>query len=119
MAPVRTRTRPLTWATADLAIIALTVDIVAFTVAPKDLLVGDVTGMAHALPTDAVPQPRAHNGAVVLPAASLQLLAAPALGLALTVFPNVACIAPGAEGAALRPSPVMGSPPVPQGPTLL
>lgn len=86
----------LTWATADLAIISLTVDIVALAVLPIDLFVGDVTGVALTLPTDTVSQPRAHDGTIVLPAASLQILAARALCLALTVFPSVARVAPGA-----------------------
>lgn len=81
-------------ATADLAVISLTVDIVTLAVLPIDLFVGDITGVAHTLPTDAVPEPGAHDGTIVLPAVPLQLLAAPALCLALTVFPNVARIAP-------------------------
>lgn len=85
---------PPLFATADLAVVALTVHVVALAVPPEDLLVGVVAGVAHALPADAVPQPRADNGAVVLPAASLQLLAAPALRLALTVLPGVAGVAP-------------------------
>lgn len=44
-------------ATADLAIISLTVEIVTLAVLPKDHFVGDVTGVAHTLPADAVPQP--------------------------------------------------------------
>ena len=47
----------LTCATADLAVISLTVDIVALAVLPKDQFVGDITGVAHTLPTDAVSQP--------------------------------------------------------------
>lgn len=82
------------WATADLAIISLTVEVVTLAVLPKDHFVGDVTRVAHALPADAVPQPRAHNGTIVLPAVPLQLLAAPALRLTLTVFPNVARLTP-------------------------
>ena len=40
-----------------MAVISLTVDIVTLAVLPKDLFVGDVTGMAYTLPTDAVPKP--------------------------------------------------------------
>ena len=43
---------------------------------------------------DAVPQPRADDGAIVLAAAALQLLAAPALRLALAVLPDVAGVTP-------------------------
>lgn len=47
----------LTWTATDLAIVSLTVDIVTLAVLPKDHFVGDVTGVAHTLPADAVPQP--------------------------------------------------------------
>lgn len=47
----------LTWATADLAIVSFTVDVVTLAVLPEDHFVGDITGVAHTLPTDAVPQP--------------------------------------------------------------
>ena len=47
----------LTWASADLAIVSFTVDVVTLAVLPEDHFVGDVTGVAHTLPTDAVPQP--------------------------------------------------------------
>lgn len=62
----------LIWATADLAVISLTVDIATLTVLPIDHLVGDVAGVTHTLPTDAVPQPRAQAGTIVFLEASLQ-----------------------------------------------
>ena len=89
----------LTLAPADQAIIALAVDVVTLAEAPEDTLVGDVALVAHALPAQAVPQPRADEGVVVPPAAALQLLTAPALRLAFTVLPDVAGVAPAAGGA--------------------
>lgn len=85
-----------------MAVISFTVDIVTLAVLPIDHFVGDVTGVAHALPTDAVPQPGTHDGTIVLPAVSLQLLAATALRLALTVLPNVARLTPGMMGEGLH-----------------
>lgn len=96
-------TWPLTGAAAQLPIVALTVHVVALAVAPIDNLAGDVAGVAYALATDAVPQPRAHDGVVVLPAASLQLLAAAALRLALAALPDVARLAPGGRGTQSDP----------------
>lgn len=84
----------LTFAPADLAVVAFAVDVVALAELAVDLLVGHVARVAHALPADAVPQPRADDGAVVLAAAALQLLAAPALRLALAVLPDVAGVTP-------------------------
>lgn len=89
----------LTLAPADQAIIALAVDVVALAEAPEDTLVGDVALVAHTLPAQAVPQPRADEGVVVPPAAALQLLTASALRLAFTVLPDVAGVAPAAGGA--------------------
>lgn len=60
----------LTVALADLAVVALAVDVVALAELAVDLLVGHVARVAHALPADAVPQPRADDGAVVLAAAA-------------------------------------------------
>lgn len=77
-----------------MAVVAFAVDVVTLAELAVDLLVGHVARVAHALPADAVPQPRADDGAVVLAAAALQLLAAPALRLALAVLPDVAGVAP-------------------------
>ena len=77
-----------------MAIVSFTVYIVTLAVLPKDYSVGVVTGMALTPPTDTVSQSRAHKGAVVFLAASLQFLAALAVCLALTVFPCVAKVAP-------------------------
>lgn len=75
---------------------SLTVIVVTLAVSSIDHIVWEVTGVAHTVPTDAVSQSGAHRGAVVLPAASFQFLAALAVCLALTVFPGVVGVAPGA-----------------------
>lgn len=76
----------------------LAVDIVALAEGAIDLLVGRVAGVAEALSAHAVPQPRADDGAVVLPAAALQLLAALAFRVTLAVLSYVAWIAAANKG---------------------
>lgn len=73
---------------------SLTVMVVTLAVSSIDHIVWEVTGVAHTVPTDAVSQSGAHCGAVVLPAASFQFLAALAVCLALTAFPGVVGVAP-------------------------
>lgn len=68
----------------------LAVDVVALAEGAVDMLVRHIAGMADALPADAVPQPRADERAVVLPAAALQLLASLAFRFTLAVLPYVA-----------------------------
>lgn len=93
-----------TGAAAHVAAVALAVEVVALAELPEDLPAGHVARVAHALPADAVPQPRADDGHVVLAAVALQLLAAAALRLALAVLAGVAGVAPGREGR-VRPPP--------------
>ena len=82
--------RSITCAAAGEAVVKLAVHVVALAEGAVDLLVGHVAGVADALPAHAVPQPRADDRAVVLPAAALQLLAGLAFGFALAVLPCVA-----------------------------
>lgn len=78
-----------------LAVVAPAVDVVALAELAVDLLAGHVARVAHALPARCKsPSSRADDGAVVLAAAALQLLAAPAVRLALAVLPDVAGVAP-------------------------
>lgn len=80
----------ITFATTGKAVVKLAVHVVALAEGAVDLLVRHVAGVADALPTHAVPQPRADDRAVVLPAAALQLLAGLAFGFAFAVLPRVA-----------------------------
>lgn len=87
-----------TWPSAEGAVEELAVHVVALAVGAVDVLAGHVARVAHALPAHAVPLPRADHGAVVPPAAALQLLAALPFGVALAVLPRVSRVAAAKRG---------------------
>lgn len=79
----------ITWAAAGEAIEELAVHVVTLAVGAIDVFARRVTGVAGTAPAHAVPLARAHQRAVVPPAAVFQLLAALPFGVALAVLPCV------------------------------